>query len=126
MPLDRKFLLIACSCVLALIVAGMFYTATRLNLLVVASESWQTRDGFIAAVERGERQLNPAQATQLVRVSLDAEHRRTEAIVAARELVNILGWMGVGACILLAYATRGVARTKPLIGKALFAKSEPA
>src|SRR5215213_9454198 len=120
MPLDRKFLLIAASFVLTLIVAGMFYTGTRLSVLVAASENWQTRSAFIGALERGEKQLNPAQATQLVRVALEAEHRRTEAITAARELVTILSWMGLAACALLIYAVRGVPRTKPLIGKALF------
>jgi hypothetical protein len=126
MPLDRKFLLIAASFVLTLIVAGMFYTGTRLSVLVAASENWQTRSAFIDALERGEKQLNPAQATQLVRVALEAEHRRTEAITAARELVAILSWMGLAACALLIYAVRGVPRTKPLIGKALFGSASPA
>ena len=125
MPLDRKFLLIAASFVLTLIVAGMFYTGTRLGVLVAASENWQTRSAFIDALERGEKQLNPAQATQLVRVALEAEHRRTEAITAARELVTILSWMGLAACGLLIYAVRGVPRTKPLIGKALFGSASP-
>jgi hypothetical protein len=126
MPLDRKFLLIAASFVLTLIVAGMFYTGTRLSVLVAASENWQTRSAFIDALERGEKQLNPAQATQLVRVALEAEHRRTEAITAARELVTVLSWMGLAACALLIYAVRGVPRTKPLIGKALFGSASPA
>ena len=126
MPFDRKFLLIAASFVLTLIVAGMFYTGTRLSVLVVASESWQTRNAYVGALERGEKQLNPAQATQLVRISLEAERRRTDAIVAARELVSILSWMGLAACLLLIYAVRGVPRTKPLLGKALFGSAPAA
>ena len=126
MPLDRKFLLIATSVVLALIVAGMFYTNTRLGLLVAASENWQTRSAFVGALERGEKELNPAQATQLVRVALEAERRRTEAIAATQEVVSILSWMGLAACALLVYAIRGVPRTKPLLGKALFGSASPA
>ena len=126
MPLDRKFLLIATSAVLALIVAGMFYTGTRLNLLVAASENWQTRSAFVGAVERGEKQLNPAQATQLVRIALEAEHRRTEAIAATQEVVSILSWMGLATCALLIYAIRGVPRTKPLLGKPLFGSASAA
>ena len=123
MRLDRKFLLIAPSVVLVLIVAGLFYTSTRLHQIVEASDSWKARDAFIASVERGERQLSAPRAAAIVRFALDAERRRTEAVQAARELLLTLGWMALASCAMLLWTIRKVPRTEPLRGPVLFSSS---
>lgn len=120
MRLDRKFLLIAPTLVLVLIVAGMFYTATRLRLIVEASDNWQQRSDYVASVEHGQRQLKNEKAVELVRLSLDAEHRRTAAIVATNELLITLGVMTLVCCATLLWAIKGVPRTLPLRGPVLF------
>jgi hypothetical protein len=120
MRIDRKLLLIAPSLVLVLIVAGLFYTATRLRQIVEASDNWSARDAYVTSVERGQRQLSADKAVQLVRLSLDAERRRTGAIEAARELLVVLGLMTLGCTAMLLAAIRGVPRTEPLRGPVLF------
>jgi len=120
MRLDRKFLLIAPTLVLVLIVAGMFYTATRLRQIVESSDNWQQRSDYITAVEHGQRQLKNEKAVQLVRLSLEAEHRRTGAIVAINELLITLGLMTLACCATLLWAIKGVPRTLPLRGPVLF------
>ena len=123
MRLDRKFLLIAPTIVLGFIVAGMFYTATRLRQIVEASDSWRTRSEYIASIERGRRTITTEKAMQLVRLSLEAEQRRTGAIVATNELLLTLGVMTLVCCIALLWAIRGVPRTLPLRGPVLFRTS---
>jgi hypothetical protein len=120
MRLDRKFLLIAPSLVLVLIVAGLFYTASRLRQIVDASDNWGTRDAYIGSVESGKRLIAADKAMQLVRISLDAERRRTDAIRATRELIVVLGCMTLGCAALLLWTIRGVPRTQPLRGPVLF------
>lgn len=120
MRLDRKFFLIAPTLVLAFIVAGIFYTATRLRLIVEASDNWQQRSEYVAAIEHGQRQLTNGKAVQLVRLSLDAERRRTDAIVATNALLLTLGAMTLACCGALLWAIRGVPRTLPLRGPVLF------
>lgn len=123
MRLDRKFLLIAPSLVLVCIVVGLFYTATRLRQIVEASDSWATRDAFIASVETGKKQLAADKALQLVRFSLEAERRRTDAILAAHELILVLGCMTLACTVLLLWTIRRVPRTEPLRGPVLFRAS---
>ena len=123
MRLDRKFLLIAPTIVLGFIVAGMFYTATRLRQIVEASDSWRTRSEYIASIERGRRTITTEKAMQLVRLSLEAEQRRTGAIVATNELLLTLGVMTLVCCVALLWAIRGVPRTLPLRGPVLFRTS---
>jgi hypothetical protein len=120
MRLDRKFFLIAPTIVLACIVVGLFYTATRLRQIVEASDNWQRRSDYVAAVEHGQRQLRQDKAVQLVRLSLDAEQRRTGAIVATNQLLLTLGGMTLLCCVVLLWAIRGVPRTLPLRGPVLF------
>lgn len=120
MRLDRKFLLIAPTLVLALIVVGMFYTATRLRQIVEGSDNWQQRSDYIASVEHGQRNLTNEKAMQIVRFSLEAERRRTGAIVATNELLITLGLMSLACCATLLWAIKGVPRTLPLRGPVLF------
>jgi hypothetical protein len=120
MRLDRKFFLIAPTLILALIVAGMFYTATRLRQIVEASDNWQQRSDYVASIERGKRQITGDKAMQIVRLSLEAERRRTGAIVATNELLFTLGGMTLVCCAVLLWAIRGVPRTLPLRGPVLF------
>jgi hypothetical protein len=120
MRLDRKFLLIAPTLVLALIVAGLFYTTTRLRQIVESSDNWQQRSDYVASVEHGQRRLTNEKAVQLVRLSLEAERRRTSAIVATNELLLTLGLMTLVCCVVLLWAIKGVPRTLPLRGPVLF------
>jgi len=120
MKLDRKFLLIAPTLVLAVIVAGMFYTATRLRQIVEASDNWRTRSDYIASIEHGQRTITTEKAMQIVRLSLEAERRRTDAITATNELLLTLGVMTLACCAVLLWVIRGVPRTLPLRGPVLF------
>jgi hypothetical protein len=120
MRLDRKFFLIAPTLVLALIVVGMLYTATRLREIVEASDNWQQRSNYIAAVQQGKRPMTNEKALQIVRLSLEAERLRTGAIVATNELLLTLSALTLGCCAVLLLAIRGVPRTLPLRGPVLF------
>jgi hypothetical protein len=120
MRLDRKFLLIAPTLVLGVIVAGMFYTATRLRQIVEASDNWQRRSDYVASIEHGQRRITNEKAVQLVRLSLEAERRRTDAITATNELLLTLGLMTLACCAALLWTIRGVPRTLPLRGPVLF------
>ena len=123
MRLDRKFLLIAPTITLVFIVAGLFYTTTRLRLIVEASDSLASREAFVVSVERGQRQISAARAATLVRFALEAERRRTEAIEATQQLLLVLAWMALGSCALLLWIIRKVPRTEPLRGPVLFRSS---
>lgn len=120
MKLDRKFFLIAPTLVLALIVVGMLYTATRLRQIVEASDNWQQRSDYIAAVQQNKRPMTNEKALQIVRLSLDAERVRTGAIVATNELLLTLSALTLGCCAVLLWAISGVPRTLPLRGPVLF------
>ena len=123
MRLDRKFLLIAPTIVLALIVAGMFYTATRLRQISEASDNWQKRSDYVASIERGQKKITNEKAVQLVRLSLEAERRQVAAIAATNQLLLTLGAMTLVCCVVLLWAIRGVPRTLPLRGPVLFRTS---
>jgi len=123
MRLDRKFFLIAPTIVLAFIVAGMLYTTTRLRQIVEASDSWRMRSDYVASIEHGQRRITSEKAVQLVRLSLEAERRRTGAIVATNELLLTLGAVTLACCVVLLWAIRGVPRSLPLRGPVLFRTS---
>ena len=123
MRLDRKFFLIAPTLVLGVIVVGMFYTATRLRQIVEASDNWQQRSDYVTSLEQGKRTIANDRVVRLVRLSLDAEQKRTGAIVATSELLLTLGGMTFLCCGALLWAIRGVPRTLPLRGPVLFKTS---
>ena len=110
MRLDRKLLLIAPTIVLLFVVAGLLYAASQLHALSRVSDSFTDRNAFISAVERGEKKLEPRQATSLLRWSLDVEAQRTAAITASRDLVIVLSVIGAVACAALAFGIRSVPR----------------
>jgi hypothetical protein len=120
MKLDRKFLLIAPATVLLIIVVGLLYTTTQLRLMVAASDNLPQRLAFIQAVEQGKRQLAPAKAAQIVRLSLEAEEFRSEAITAANHLLLTLAAMMFGCTALIFWVIKGTPRTLPLRGPVLF------
>jgi hypothetical protein len=107
---DRKILLIAPTVVLALVVAGMIYAATQLHVLSSVSETYQERSDFIAAVERGEKPLDPRQALGIIHAQFDVETRRTAALVAARDLLVVLSVTGIAALGVLAAGVRRIPR----------------
>ena len=120
MKLDRKFQLIAPATVLVLIVVGLLYTTTQLRLMVAASDNLPQRIAFITSVEQGKHTLAPAKAAQIVRLSLEAEQRRSEAISAANELLLTLAAMMFVCCGALFWVIKGMPRTLPLRGPVLF------
>ena len=120
MRFDRKFYLIAPTLVLVFIVAGVFYTATRLRQIVAASDNLQRRMDYVAQIEKGQRRITNEKAVQLVRLSLEAEQVRSGAIVATNELLLTLGAMTFLCCGALLWAIKGVPRTLPLRGPVLF------
>jgi hypothetical protein len=120
MKLDRKFLFMAPTIVLAFIAASLFYTTTRLRLIVEASDNLPNRIAYINSVAQGKRQITPDRAVALVRYSLDAEYRRSVAISAANELLMTLGVMTFACCLALLWVISGMPRTLPLRGPVLF------
>ena len=120
MRFDRKFYLIAPTLVLVFIVAGLFYTTTRLRQIVAASDNWQRRSDYVTQIEHGQRHITNEKAVQLVRLSLEAEQVRSSAIIATNELLLTLGAMIVLCCGMLLWAIKGVPRTLPLRGPVLF------
>jgi hypothetical protein len=120
MRLDRKFYLIAPTLVLILIVAGVFYTTTRLREIVAASDNLQRRSDYVTQIEHGQRRITNEKAVQLVRLSLEAERVRSSAIVAANELLLTLAAMTFLCSGVLLWAIKGVPRTLPLRGPVLF------
>jgi len=120
MRFDRKFYLIAPTLVLVFIVAGVFYTASRLRQIVAASDNLQRRLDYVTQIEHGQRRITNEKAVQLVRLSLEAEQVRSSAIVATNELLLTLGVMTFLCCGGLLWAIKGVPRTLPLRGPVLF------
>jgi len=108
--LDRKLLLIAPTIVLAFVVAGMVYAALQMRLLSDVGNSWKDRSAFVASVEKGEKSLDQRQSLGLLRYSLDAEAKRTEAIVATRDLLMVLAGVALLSCISLVFGIRTVPR----------------
>src|SRR5690242_5239055 len=120
MKLDRKFQLIAPATVLVLIVVGLLYTATQLRLMVATSDNLPQRLAFITSVEQGKHQLASAKAAQIIRLSLEAEQHRSEAITAANELLLTLAAIMFVCCAALFWVIKGMPRTLPLRGPVLF------
>ena len=110
MRLDKKFLLIAPTIVLAFLAAGMIYATLQLRALRDVGNTWKDRNDFVSAVERGEKTLEQRQALNILRYSLDVEAKRTEAVAAAEELLVVLSSIGVLTFIGLALAVRAVPR----------------
>ncbi len=110
MRLDRKLLLIAPTVVLVLVVAGVVYAASQLQVLASVSDTLQERRGFIASVERGERPLTQQQSASLLRIAMEVEGKRTAAITATRDLLIALSAIGFVACGTLVLGVRTVPR----------------
>jgi hypothetical protein len=108
--LDRKLLLIAPAVVLALVGAGIAYTAFQLRVLGAGGDTWKGRSEFISAVERGEKPIDQRQAVGLLRIALQVEERRTIAIAASRDLLVTLSVVELAACAVLAFGIRSVPR----------------
>lgn len=117
MRVDRKLLLILSTVVLVLAAAGLFYMASQLRRLVVASDDLPQRVAFVDSVEHGQRHLTTPQALNIIDFSLRAEANRTAAIDAARDSIQLIAWITVGCCVLLTVAIRRVPReTEPRSG----------
>ena len=110
MRLDRKLLLIAPTIILVFVVAGMAYAAMQMRLLSDVGDTWKDRSAFIASVERGEKSLDQRQSLGLLRYSLDAEAKRSEAIAATRDLLMVLAVVALLACVSLVFGIRTVPR----------------
>ncbi len=88
----------------------MLYAAAELHVLAAVGDSWQARNDFVAAVERGEKPLAEHQAIDLLHYAFEVEAKRTAAIVAMRDLLIVLGGIGAASCIVLAFGVRAVPR----------------
>lgn len=110
MRFDRKLLLIAPAIVLVFVAAGLVYSTMQLHALGQVSTSLQERSDFIASVERGEKTLEPQQSLSLLRWAMDVEARRTEAILASRDLLISLAVIALVCCGVLALGIRSVPR----------------
>jgi hypothetical protein len=108
--LDRKLLLIAPAIVLVLVVAGMLYASTQLHLLAKSGSGATDRAEFINAVAAGKKPLGERQAIALLQWEIEAETRRTAAIVASRDLLVELAAIALASCIVLGIGIRGVPR----------------
>ena len=111
MRLDNKFLLIAPTIVLAFVVAGMIYATVQLRFLADIGGTWKDRNEYVSAAERGEKPLTEKQALNILRYSLDAEAKRTEAIRAEESLLILLTGVGIFCLGVLVIGVRGVPRT---------------
>ena len=110
MRLDRKLLLIAPTIVLVFVVAGMIYAAMQLRVLSTVGDTWKQRSDFIASVEKGEKTLDQRQSLGLLRYSLEVEAKRTEAIVATKDLLFVLSVTALISCCALVLGIRTVPR----------------
>lgn len=110
MRVDRKLLLILPTVVLVLVTAGLFYTASRLQLIVRGSDDLARRTAFIAAVDRGEKHLTTTQALGIIHYSLEAEGNRTAAIIAVHDLLQLVAWITLACCVLLIVTIRRIPR----------------
>lgn len=110
MKFDRKFLLIAPTIVLVLVVGGLIYSAMQLQVLSSVSGSLQERTEFLTAVERGEKTLLPRQSLSLLKFAFEVEAKRTAAIAATRDLLVVLSAIALVALGVLAIGVRSVPR----------------
>jgi hypothetical protein len=108
--LDRKLLLIAPTIVLAFVVAGMIYATVQLRYLTDIGGTWNERNEYVSAAERGEKPLGEKQALNILRYSLDVEAKRTEAIRAEESLLMLLTVIGILCLGVLVIGVRGVPR----------------
>jgi hypothetical protein len=108
--LDRKFLLIAPTIVLACIVAGMIYATVQLRFLTDIGVTWKERNEYVSAAERGDKPLSEKQALNILRYSLDVEAKRTEAIRAEEGLLILLTAIAFLCVGTLVIGVRGVPR----------------
>ena len=110
MRLDKKFLLIAPTIVLAFVVAGMIYATAQLRWLSDVGETWKSRNDYVSAAERGEKPLNEKQALNILRYSLDTEAKRTDAIAAEEGLLVVLTAIAGLSLVVLLIGVRAVPR----------------
>ena len=110
MRLDRKFLLIAPTIVLGCVVMGMIYATAQLRFLTDLGGTWNERNEYVSAAERGEKPLTEKQALNILRYSLDTEAKRTEAIRAEESLLILLTTVAVLCLGVLVMGVRGVPR----------------
>ncbi len=110
MRLDRKLLLIAPTIVLVFVVAGMIYAAVQMHVLASVSDTLDTRRAFITAVERGEKPLDQRQALNILKAQFDVEDRRSNALNATRDLLELLSAIAFASIGMLAFGIRSVPR----------------
>jgi hypothetical protein len=108
--LDRKLLLIAPTIVLVFVVGGMIYAAVQMHILAGVSDTLDTRRAFIAAVERGEKPLDQRQAINVIQAQFDVEGRRSAALNATRDLLELLSAIALVSIGMLGVGIRAVPR----------------
>jgi len=108
--LDRKLLLIAPTIVLVFVVAGMIYAAAQMHVLAGVSDTLESRRAFITAVERGKKPLDQRQAINIINAQFDVESRRSTALNATRDLLELLSVIAFASIGMLAFGIRSVPR----------------
>jgi hypothetical protein len=108
--LDRKLLLIAPTIVLVFVVAGMIYAAAQMHVLAGVSDTLDSRRAFITAVERGEKPLDQRQAINIIDAQFDVESRRSTALNATRDLLELLSAIAFASIGMLAFGIRAIPR----------------
>jgi hypothetical protein len=108
--LDRKLLLIAPTIVLVFVVAGMIYAAVQMHALATVSDTLERRRAFVTAVERGEKPFEQRQALNVIKAQFDVEDRRSSALNATRDLLELLSGIAFASLALLGVGIRSVPR----------------
>jgi len=88
----------------------MIYAIVQLRFLTDIGGTWKDRNEYVSAAERGEKPLTEKQALNILRYSLDAEAKRTEAIHAEQSLLTLLTGVAVLCLGVLVIGVRGVPR----------------
>lgn len=110
MRLDRKLLLIAPTIVLVFVAAGMIYATVQIHVLAGVSDTLDARRSFITAVKRGEKPLDQRQAINIIDAQFDVEGRRSAALNATRDLLELLSGIAFASIGMLAFGIRSVPR----------------
>jgi len=88
----------------------MIYAAVQMHVLAGVSDTLGTRRAFVTAVERGEKPLDQRQALNIIKAQFDVEDRRSNALNATRDLLELLSAIAFASIGMLGFGIRSVPR----------------